>query len=312
MSVKPCHASRMNSPISVPTNLKVTPAVSPRGLTSLGAGLTVRALRFFSRHIAYRFALWYYRMVLLYPRWCGAITYEPHTHLADGSKMQVAYCDVPGMVIATTGSWEPHLTKRILNRLKPGDLFVDAGANRGFYTIQAAKAVGSEGLVFTFEPSIANLRALCGNIARNQCSNVVIFSIALCGESSISKLSVPPPFNSGLSTLRVGTGQYTRSATFRLDDLFSLLRPAAPLSVIKIDVEGLELEVLRGMERILRDNIQVAVACEVNPGWCAGDDLLRFMRGLGFEGEYFDGNQWRKLGDTFTPKDQCDTWFVRP
>ena len=57
--------------------------------------------------------------------------------------------------IREEGVWEPYETSLVLAMLRPGDVFVDVGANIGYFTILAASAVGAQGMVFAFEPDPA-------------------------------------------------------------------------------------------------------------------------------------------------------------
>lgn len=65
------------------------------------------------------------------------------------------------------GLWEPFETSLILSRLKAGDVFVDVGANIGYFTIVAASLVGEQGQVYAFEPDPENYRLLQKNSAHN-------------------------------------------------------------------------------------------------------------------------------------------------
>ena len=69
-------------------------------------------------------------------------------------------------------TWEPEETSLISNRLKPGDVFVDVGANLGYFTLIASDAVGPAGKVFAFEPAPHNFSLLEKNVRANRCGNV--------------------------------------------------------------------------------------------------------------------------------------------
>src|SRR5664279_1756690 len=68
--------------------------------------------------------------------------------------------------------WEPEETNVILGLLHEGDVFVDVGANIGYFTLLASHAVGRTGKVFAFEPGPGNVRLLRKNVEANQCGNV--------------------------------------------------------------------------------------------------------------------------------------------
>ncbi|MEM6996443.1 MAG: FkbM family methyltransferase, partial [Myxococcota bacterium] len=71
-----------------------------------------------------------------------------------------------------TGTWEALQTKALLERLEPGDTFVDVGANLGYYTVLAAKKVGPSGRVFAFEPDPESFALLKRNVDRNGLTNI--------------------------------------------------------------------------------------------------------------------------------------------
>ena len=69
--------------------------------------------------------------------------------------------------IREDGIWEPYETSLLLRLLQPGDVFVDVGANIGYFSVLAASLVGEQGAVFSFEPDPNNYRLLCANMALN-------------------------------------------------------------------------------------------------------------------------------------------------
>jgi FkbM family methyltransferase len=81
------------------------------------------------------------------------------------------------------GIWEPYETEVILRNLREGDVFVDIGANIGYYSVIAASAVGDNGKVFAFEPDPTNYDLLEQNIAANGFENVRAFRKAVSSSS---------------------------------------------------------------------------------------------------------------------------------
>ena len=65
------------------------------------------------------------------------------------------------------GVWEPYETSLVLRLLQPGDVFVDVGANIGYFSVLAASLVGDAGKVFAFEPDPDNFQLLCANAELN-------------------------------------------------------------------------------------------------------------------------------------------------
>ncbi|MFN7132424.1 MAG: FkbM family methyltransferase, partial [Myxococcales bacterium] len=78
----------------------------------------------------------------------------------------------------------------VLRSLSPGEAFVDVGANIGFYTLQAARAVGADGRVYAFEPSPREFRRLLLALEMNDAANVIPMSCALGSEPGEANLDV--------------------------------------------------------------------------------------------------------------------------
>lgn len=155
-------------------------------------------------------------------------------------------------------------------RLKEGDLFIDIGANIGYFSLLAGRQVGGSGLVLSFEPSPREFTRLLKNIALNASGNIVAFSLALGAHPGLLNLHVAPT-HTGLNTLRVsasaahafrGANQHRVPVT-RFDDLVPPLLGERRVRLLKIDVEGAEMEVLLGMQASLRNRLFERIVIEV-------------------------------------------------
>ncbi len=187
------------------------------------------------------------------------------------------------------GIWEPHLTRWIQSRLRPGDVFVDVGANVGYFTLLASRLVGPGGGVVAIEASPEIFDELRDNVARNDASNVRAVNVAVADRP-------------GALTLYPGDALTTTSRAWA--DLMHLAAgptvPALPLSdiledsevgrvrFIKIDVEGGEWPVVQGMLGLLdRVSPEVEVMVEVTPVAIQAhgktcEDVLDALRQRGF------------------------------
>lgn len=146
--------------------------------------------------------------------------------------------------------------------LKPGDQLIDVGANIGYYSLLASGIVGKKGKIFAFEPVSKIFHKLSLNTFGH--GNIEIFRSA-CGQQSGdatiyladkwctagSRISAP------IENQPVVTEEIK---VLRLDDHFEDQR----VDVVKIDVEGYEMNVLKGMENILRHNSQIKLFIEIN------------------------------------------------
>jgi FkbM family methyltransferase len=199
-----------------------------------------------------------------------------------------------------TGTYERHVSRLILERLKPGDLAADIGANLGYFTtvmadrVRAGGGTGA-GKVFAFEPDPGNLRLLRTNVAINALEEwVEIFPMAL-GEKStrIYLTNLDDPNAGGRMTLDSEAevdGHFGKDFSRRpvesisWDDHFT---EPPRLALIKIDVEGYEPRVFKGMEKTLRAHHPV-ILMEFSPeniarsGKTDPAEFMQWLFGLGY------------------------------
>lgn len=147
------------------------------------------------------------------------------------------------------------LSTRIIRRyLCPGDVFIDIGANVGYYSLLAKKQVGPSGRVLAFEPNPQTVKRLRRNTAINPGLEIEIFDVALSDRTEDVTLYSPPGSHSGETSLRKQDGWTaavtTTASARRLDDIIPSDLPR--VDCLKIDVEGAECLVLRGAERTIQ------------------------------------------------------------
>lgn len=194
-----------------------------------------------------------------------------------GGPMEVDTGDAVGRVVAVSGIWEPNATAIVRRLLAPGDVFVDIGAHTGYYTLLAADIVGAAGHVYAFEPSPARYRELLANLSRSTATNVSAFDVGAGAADGTATLYEAPRPNTSASTLSAGA--LARPAVATRDEF----RPVAVkvvaaesvlpsnvlerVRVVKVDVEGYEIEAIQGMERLLAAEAPLVVLVEVSPAW---------------------------------------------
>ncbi len=147
-------------------------------------------------------------------------------------------------------TWQRQLTQFIASVLRPGEVFVDVGANLGYFTLVAANAVGRSGCVHAFEPEPRNLALLQRNLSLNSFNHVICHQVAIGAQSGEATLH--------LSDANLGAHSLTDKADLAAGPKVplrtlenALADENRPLRMIKIDVQGLELDVLKGMENML-------------------------------------------------------------
>lgn len=133
---------------------------------------------------------------------------------------------------------------------RPGAVIVEVGANLGAHTVRLAKHATLSGRVIAYEPQPAIFQALCGTIALNSLLNVECYPYGLGAASAnviLPALDYRQPNNFGGISLLQPAAQGIQVAVQRLDDVFHWGR----LDLLKIDVEGMELEVLQGAQQTI-------------------------------------------------------------
>ncbi|TWT46078.1 Methyltransferase domain protein [Phycisphaerae bacterium RAS1] len=173
--------------------------------------------------------------------------------------------------------------------LSDGGTFIDIGANRGIHTLHAARVLRGRGRVLAFEPNPATFDVLRAHLTINQISHCTTFNMGLAAEAGELRLNSFADDHSGTCSF-VESGAVTASVSVpvrRLDDVLAADELAGPV-LVKIDVEGFEHEVLRGMEQTLRRN-DLAVVCEVTDEWLrktgsSAAGLIEHLTSRGFRG----------------------------
>jgi FkbM family methyltransferase len=162
--------------------------------------------------------------------------------------------------LAYDGVWEPHLLRHILAALTPHSLFIDVGANIGAISIPVAKkglALGVE--VLSLEANAQVAQRLRQNVHLNKLPNVRVVERAAADRSGRLTFyqALPDAPNQGLSGLQPNLPPDERVAVqvegVTLDDLLAELELTLPVGVLKVDVEGAELQVFQGARQILGD-----------------------------------------------------------
>ena len=187
-------------------------------------------------------------------------------------------------------------TRLVSSLLRQGDVFVDVGANVGYFTLIASDAVGKTGKVFAFEPEPNNFALLRKNAEVNHCANVVCEQKAITNANQPIKLYLSS-FNYGDHRIfqshddeGYNRGQERPSTKAEGVTLDSYFPSGTRIDFIKMDVQGAEYFALQGMERVLRDNADVVLLIEFWPHGLRGEDRLE---PFGASGRVTTASAWR-------------------
>ena len=207
------------------------------------------------------------------------------------------YVDTTDLLLAPWllihGEWEPEETELFKKIVKRGDVFVDAGANIGYYTLLAVRLGASQ--VYSFEPQASTYELLGKNVIINwmtsvvRCENLAVFShttdldfFARNAYPGNSSIGVSPPDQ---LAKWFDIAEKVKVHAVSLDDYFS--DKPAKINVLKVDVEGAEPAAFAGARRILSQNRDIKVLCEWSPDQMATakqnpEQLVDLWAELGF------------------------------
>ncbi len=160
-----------------------------------------------------------------------------------------------------TGSFEPSHTEIIKGLLPVGGVFMDVGANIGYFSIIGATSVGRTGRVYAFEPMDETYRLLRKNLLLNKLTNVEAINLA-CFSSS-GRMPMERTCDSGTSHLSFIESENSKTVCVTTLDEFVAQSGIKRIDCIKIDAEGCDLEVLKGARQTI-DAFRPAIFLEVH------------------------------------------------
>jgi len=183
----------------------------------------------------------------------------------DPIRMDLNPCDtIFTRAIMKDRIWESKDTHWLLQILREGDTFLDIGANVGYYTLIAAKRVGETGRVYAFEPDPESFAILERNLRINGLSNVTAEQKAVSSGKGILTLYIAPRNKADHRIYKDGDYVATvKVDAVSLDDYFK--GNDRPIHAVKIDTQGAEVLILRGMENLLRRNPDAVIFIEFWP-----------------------------------------------
>ena len=191
---------------------------------------------------------------------------------------------VPLALLPTYRAYEPLAVEAFRSRLRRDQVVIDVGAHAGYYTVAAGRAVGPGGVVHAFEPCPLTLDLLARNVAANRLHNVRIHPCAAGATPGRRVLHVTA---SSMTNAFVESPYEATSGTVVVDERPVDAVVAGSAQLVKVDVEGAELDALAGMRGLLGRSDQAELFVEWSPPnqRAAGRDpheLLDRLRDEGF------------------------------
>jgi FkbM family methyltransferase len=213
---------------------------------------------------------------------------------AFGARFEARFPDILQTYLYFFGVWEPVITKYVSDRLSDGDIFIDVGANVGYYTLLASRRVGANGKVFAIEAASSTYSKLQQNLLRNDAGNVTAFHVAVSdtqGQVSVWLSQRDSPGTTTLSHVAERRKALTMVETVEAKPLQQIIDPDVirKARFIKIDVEGAEWAVVKSLAELLKTvSSRTEFILEANEGLVRRsggtvEALLGYFTAAGFE-----------------------------
>lgn len=163
------------------------------------------------------------------------------------------------------GKREPFCTDYLMNSgvLKEGDVVLDIGANMGYYVLIESNLVGDLGKVYAIEPVSSTIKALKRNIKLNNCENVEIFRVAVGDKGGKSSVYISDRSNLSAMERILTAGNIIGVEEVDVLTVDSFLEDKNIPDLIRMDVEGYEYNIVRGMTKTLQENTKILM--ELHP-----------------------------------------------
>lgn len=167
--------------------------------------------------------------------------------------MEVNTNDSLGRSIYNLGIYDLPVTEILFRLIQPGDFVVDVGANVGYTTGLCAFRVGTRGKVYAFEPNPLLQELLKRNLEKVDRGNITLYSIGLSDKMEIGRLVLPKEYEQNQGLGYVDKNEIAEGMEITLNKLDNLIDRHQTIDLMKIDVEGFELNVFRGALNILEN-----------------------------------------------------------
>ena len=188
---------------------------------------------------------------------------------------------------------EPETVEWIETLLSEGDVLYDIGANIGAYSLVASKFFAGKVKVYAFEPAFLNFTQLCKNLVLNECQgSIVPLQLALSDQTGLEVFNfrslVPGSAVHALGEPVDHTGNTFRPAhqqtvlSYRGDDLIDQFQLPVP-NHMKIDVDGIEFSILKGLDTTLTNPSLRSIMLELNEGRGLVNEVQDFLHKKGFK-----------------------------
>jgi FkbM family methyltransferase len=247
-----------------------------------------KLINFYTQRFSFPHRGWKYFKRCL--QWLRIDNRDYRKRLPNGTFMMVNPSEHMQQQLFWYGYYEPAVVSVLEKNVQPDWVILDIGAHIGYFTLLAAK-LAPQGKVFAFEPVNGLFQKLEHHLKDNNLQNVTAINAAVSAIESTTTIYVSDDENTGMSSLQQPenfSGKTESIKTISIDSWFQQDR----LNLVKIDVEGNELNVLKGMRQTI-EKYKPALIIEVNPATLAyfkltPADIFNYMQGLGYSNHQID------------------------
>lgn len=193
----------------------------------------------------------------------GSFIYKKHKFFYDkNSDKSIASS------ILTNGYYEKETYNEIRNNLFDGAVFIDGGANIGFYSILSSKFVGLKGNVISFEPTSSCYKNLIRNIKINNIKNIFTEKKAISNKNKKVLFKINKSSEENAIIKKTNLNKNNIKDTIQVQsisiDSYCKKKKIKKIDLIKLDIEGQELEAIKGAKKIIENNKNIKIIFELN------------------------------------------------
>ena len=248
-------------------------------------------------------------------KWLGIENKTYSKRLANNFYMRVNPSEHIQQQLFWYGHYEKELGLLIRKILKPGDVFLDIGANIGYFSLLAAKHEPTA-KIFSFEPVGSSFQKLEENIALNAAKNIKALNAGIGERNEEREIYISDEDNTGMSSFQRPenySGKSERVKVITVDKWFSS-SGLVKVDLIKLDVEGSELAAVKGMDETLK-NFKPLLIVEINPETLSQfalmpADIFRHLGDLCFSGFLILSSGRLKQINNYQPGDTNNVLFI--
>ena len=222
-------------------------------------------------------------------KWLGIADKTYKKKLPEGFYMLLTPSEHIQQQLFWYGHYEKTLGDLVKKILKPGDVFLDIGANIGYFSMLAANKEPTS-KIFSFEPVRKLFQKLEENILVNNMSNITAVNIAIGDTDEEKELFISAADNLGMSSFQPPENYSGKKEIVKVVSIYRWFKTAglSRIDLVKLDIEGSELAALKGMQEVLQ-NFKPVVIAEINPETLRlfnlkPADICEFLSKLDFSG----------------------------